>query len=197
MQFVPFAPDVEVNGQTVWSVVAAFAFDRRIPSRFLVEQGIGSLGADDLVQLAPDGWYSQAAWLRAFQKISEHIGANVLFAIGKRIPENAQFPDWAKDIETGIRSIDVAYHLNHRRQGRPLFEPETGSMREGIGHYGFEQVGARRVRSRCENPYPCDFDLGILTAIARRFERTSYVAHLDEQQCRKHGAEACTYEVTW
>ena len=189
MQFVPFAPDVEVNGQTVWSVVAAFAFDRRIPSRFLVEQGIGTLGEDGLVQLEADGWYSQAAWLRAFQKISEHIGANVLFAIGKRIPENAQFPEWAKDIETGVQSIDVAYHLNHRRHGKP--------MTEGIGHYGFERGGSRRLLSRCENPYPCDFDLGILTAIARRFERTAYVAHVDEQRCRKHGAEACTYEVTW
>jgi hypothetical protein len=80
------------------------------------------------------------------------------------------------DIDTVIQAIDVAYHLNHRKNGKPLFDfravqaasttlslqnkavgldMQVVSMREGIRHYDYERVwGERRIISVCENSLP-------------------------------------------
>lgn len=199
MEFRAFEPGIEVNGQTVWAVVDGFILSKGTPSRVLVEAGIGSLGPDGLVKIDPAAWYSQEAWLLAFQKISERLGTQVLLNIGKRIPENAIFPPWVVDIESAIRSIDIAYHLNHRKAGKVMFDLETKQMTEGIGHYGFERPDPTRalIISVCRNPYPCAFDRGILSAMARRFEATANVSHVDEHVCRQTGADQCTYHVKW
>ncbi|MBI4957705.1 MAG: hypothetical protein HY908_37205 [Myxococcales bacterium] len=197
MQFKPFEAGVEVNGQTVYAIVDGFKMFKRIPSQILLAEGIGQLGANDVVQIDPLAWYSQAAWLRAFERIAKEVGTIHLYAIGAKIPENAKFPPSVTDVATAIQAIDVAYHMNHRAGGRVLFDAVTGRMYEGIGHYGFAQPGPRHIVSRCENPYPCDFDRGIITTMARRFEKTALIEHDDSQPCRQRGDDSCTYSVTW
>jgi len=199
MEFQPFESGIEVNGQTVWSIVDGFMLSKATPTRVLLEEGIGTLGPDGVVRIDPAAWYSQEAWLRAFQKISNALGMQVLLNIGKRIPENAIFPPWVVDVESAIRSIDIAYHLNHRKGGKVMFDLNTHEMLEGIGHYGFERPHPTKplIVSECRNPYPCAFDRGILSAMARRFAPTATVVHLDEHVCRRTGAEACTYHVKW
>lgn len=198
MQFKAFEPGIEVNGQTVWAIVDGF-ISKTTPSRILLEEGIGEPGSDGIVKIDPAGWYSQAGWLRAFERIARTMGDNMLFNIGKRIPENAIFPPTVVDVDTAIASVDVAYHLNHRKAGKALFDLETGQMTEGIGHYGHARPDAdkRLIVSMCRNPYPCEFDRGILTAMARRFAPGASVVHIDEAHCRKHGTDECTYHVKW
>ncbi len=189
---------IEVNGQTVWAIVDGFT-SKALPSKILVEEGIGKLGADGVAVLEPEGWYSQEAWLRAFERISKSVGNNVLFNIGLKIPQNAIFPPWVVDVDTAIKAIDVAYHLNHRKQGKVLFDVETGKMSEGIGHYGYERPNpsVQQILCKCPNPYPCDFDRGIITTMARKFAPRSLVIHVDSEPCRVKGAESCTYSVKW
>ncbi|MFZ5440829.1 MAG: hypothetical protein ACOZQL_12535 [Myxococcota bacterium] len=198
MQFRAFEPDVEVNGQTVWAIVDGF-ISKATPSRILLEEGIGTPGPGGVVQLDRAGWYAQDAWLRAFERIATSMGDNMLFNIGKRIPENALFPPSVVDVESAIASIDVAYHLNHRRAGQVLFDQQTGKMQEGIGHYGCERPdqGRRLIISVCRNPYPCEFDRGILTAMARRFAPAALVTHAEPHHCRKSNSDECTYHVKW
>ncbi len=197
MEFHPFEPGIECLGQTVWTIVDAFDLFKRIPSHILVEEGLGELGDDDVVRLVPTGWYSQEAWLRAFQRIAESVGESKLYGIGLRIPENAKFPPHIQTIEDAIASIDVAYHMNHRKAGSVMFDPTTGRMLEGIGHYNYAKVGPRAIRSVCANPYPCSFDRGILTTMARRFERGATIAHDDSRPCRRRGNDECTYMINW
>ncbi len=198
MQFKPMEAGIEVNGQTVYAVVDGFA-SKALPSKILVAEGVGTLGRDGVVEIDKDGWYSQEAWLRAFGKISESVGSNVLFNIGLKIPSNAIFPPWVVDVDSAIKSIDVAYHLNHRRQGKVMFDPANGTMLEGIGHYGYERPapGVNRIVSKCANPYPCDFDRGILTTMAQKFAPRAMVLHQDDARCRLKGGESCTYVVKW
>jgi len=199
MEFQPFEEGIEVLGQTVWSIVDGFMLSKQAPSRILAAQGIGQLGADGLVKLQPDAWYSQEAWLRCFKQISASAGAQVLFNIGKRIPENAIFPPWVVDIDSAIKSIDIAYHLNHRKQGKVMFDLSSHAMLEGIGHYGYARPDAAKalIISECVNPYPCDFDRGILTTMARKFQPTATIVHAEPERCRKTGADGCTYHVKW
>lgn len=197
MQFVAFEPGIEVNGQTVWSVVDAFDHFKAIPSRILIAAGVGVAGPDGVVKIDAAGWYSQEAWLRAFERIATEVGEAKLHAIGLRIPKNAKFPPGIDTIDDAVASIDVAYHMNHRKQGKVMFAGPGTKMLEGIGHYGYEKIGPREIRSVCDNPYPCAFDRGILTTMARRFERSAQVEHDETHGCRKRGAEACTYLVRW
>ncbi len=148
----------------------------------------------------PGKWYSQQAWLDAFKAIANEVGLLTLFQIGRRIPENADWPPHVTDIHSALASIDVAYHMNHRINGRALFDPATGAMSEGIGHYGYQRIDDRTARMTCKNPYPCDFDRGIIESAANKFKPAGFrvsVHHDDPAMCRKAGGDACIYTVTW
>lgn len=196
-EFRPFAPGIEVNGRSVYSVVESFSIARWLPGKILSECGIGELTADADLLIDPESWYSQDAWMQALSRIAREAGPRFLRRVGERIPENATFPTWVTDIYGAIRSIDIAYHMNHRRDGQVMFDPSTEAMLEGIGHYGYEPVpGENRILSECRNPYPCAFDEGIVFAMARRFESGAEVSHATDR-CRSNGDLACTYVIEW
>jgi hypothetical protein len=177
--FKAFAPGVEVNGETVLSVVVGVPGGESLARRILAESGIADPQAGK--------WYPQQAWLDAFKKLADEVGPRTLFTIGKAIPENAQWPPFVNSIETALPSIDMAYHMNHRGGD--------------IGKYGFESAGERSARMVCRNPYPCDFDRGIISSVATRFKPATVAVvttrHDDTQPCRAKGADSCTYLVNW
>jgi hypothetical protein len=177
-QFKAFSPDVEVNGAAILSVLEG------CPAKTMGIMILASNGIDDP---KPGHWYSQQAWLNAFKEISDKIGASTLFSIGQKIPENALFPPGLNSLIGALGSIDVAYHMNH--QGGE------------IGHYKFVKIGEKSAKMVCNNPYPCDFDLGIITAMSKRFkpEKAMFVdvKHDDTCSCRKKGDDSCTYAITW
>jgi hypothetical protein len=80
-----------------------------------------------------------------------------------------------------------------------MFDPQTGQMIEGIGHYAATRPDPKvnRMVITCANPYPCHFDKGIIVGFARRFAPLSQIQHEDGLPCRELGAESCTYTVTW
>jgi hypothetical protein len=197
MQFKAFEPGIEVNGQTVYAVVDGMGHFKSLGEKILLKVGIGEM-KDGKYAIQMDGWYSHDSWLQAFEDIARQIGDPTLKQIGMKIPENAQFPPWVKDVDSAVKSIDIAYHMNHRKKGTVLFNPDTGVMLEGIGHYGYERIdGKNIIVSECKNPYPCAFDHGIITTMARKFELKATVAHDDSKPCRKNGADSCTYLITW
>jgi hypothetical protein len=191
-QFKAFDSRVEVNGQTVLSVVDGCV---------LKDAALQILADNGITNISNDSWYSQQAWLDAFKLIADQVGIKTLYTIGYKIPDNAQFPPEIDDIGKGLAAIDVAYHMNHRINDEMLFNPLTGVMKEGIGHYGFEKTGEKQAKMCCENPYPCDFDRGIIEAMAKRFKPASSlfvnVTHDDSAPCRKKGDNSCTYIIKW
>jgi hypothetical protein len=192
-QFKAFNDKVEVNGQTVLSVVGGMGAFHNAALRILKENGIDNP--------ARDQWYHQQAWLNAFKQIYESIGESTLYSIGRSIPESAEFPPEINDIYKALEAIDVAYHMNHRLGGAVMFDPGTGKMVEGVGHYRYEKISDRSVKITCNNPYPSEFDRGIIAALAEKFkpkDAVSVKVHLDEKQpTRKNGGDSCTYIVTW
>ena len=116
MQFKSFEPNIEVNGKTVFSIVDGIGTFKTLSKKHLLSAGIGKIENNELV-IDLNGWYSQDYWLKAFESISKEIGDITLFKIGLSIPKNAQFPPWVKDVLSAIQSIDVAYHINHRKNG--------------------------------------------------------------------------------
>jgi len=176
--FKAFAAGVEVNGETVLSVIDGMGPYKQNGEQILRDNGINDAQAGK--------WYPQQAWLNAFKSISEKIGVATLLAIGKTIPENAQWPPQIDTIEKALGSIDMAYHMNHRGGD--------------IGSYKFESTGTNSGKMICNNPYPSEFDQGIIFAVARKFAPKSVFpsVKLDEHSpTRKNGADSCTFLVTW
>lgn len=198
MQFKSLEPGIEVNGMTVYSIVDGFRVMKNTPEKILMDRGIGSRDTAGKYQLDRGGWYAQQDWLDAFREIAESLGDRVLHQIGLKIPANAKFPPGMKTIHEAIRLIDVAYHMNHRKNGKVMVDQNTGEMTDGIGHYGCTCAQDELpLVVTCDNPYPCAFDRGVITAVAKRLQPLAQIAHDDQKPCRKTGGNSCTYLVRW
>lgn len=176
--FRPFeasSSTVEVDGRTVQSVISGM---------MLRSVGLELLRREGLDPLRPERWYPMQAWLNVFRTIHERLGADTLYSVGYRIPQAAEFPShMMKDVATALQSIDIAYHNAHRNGD--------------IGYYEFIQLGDGTYQIRCNNPYPCDFDLGIISSLVERFRGSLVfnVVHV-AGSCRKIGGAECRYQVT-
>ncbi|MBF5041860.1 hypothetical protein FGE12_05615 [Aggregicoccus sp. 17bor-14] len=137
--------------------------------------------------MEPHRWYAQQPVLDVFRNIFERIGPSTVRAIGRKVPEWAVFPRTAPGaIEEALQALQVAYETNHRNGD--------------IGHYRFERTGPRSGRMVCVNPYPCDFDLGLVEAVAEKSRPLHSLRVRVEHapgDCRKRGDEACAYAVSW
>jgi len=189
-QFKAFRPGVEVYGAVVLSVVDGMGDFKTRAEGILAQHGIR--------RPQPEGWYPQQAWLDSFETISEKSGPRTLFAIAKKIREAVEWPDWINSLATGMAAIDLNYHLRHRLNGQPMLNERTGEMTEGIGHYEFKGLtGETSAVMVCNNPYPSEFDRGILTAMGRRFKPNLEVRLDTTQPTRAEGADSCTYLIAW
>ena len=180
-QFIAFDPKVEVNAETVLSIVDAMKGFETLAKQILSKNGI-----DDP---KPGQWFKQQAWLDSFKEISAKLGASTLFNIGKAIPENAKFPPDIDSLQKGLSLIDVAYHMNHR----------NGE----IGYYklvSYDEQG-KVATMECKNPYPSHFDKGIISTFARKFKPANaknIIVELDSSKpSRLDNAESCWYIVSW
>ncbi|MCP4659231.1 MAG: hypothetical protein GY856_27795 [bacterium] len=177
-QFEAFDPQVEVIGRSVQIVIDTMGLFERMAREIFEKHGI--------VDVTDDGWYSQQAYLDVYREIYEKVGPNTMKMVGRQVPERALWPPDIATVEEALRSMDAAYHMNHR-----------GGE---IGHYRYEKTGNRIARMVCHNPYPCPFDEGIIEAaiikFAPRGARVS-VTHDEEHGCRLRGDESCTYDVSW
>lgn len=179
-QFIAFDPNVEVNGQTILSVVNAISVGQQTRLAVLKKQGI----------TPEEGkWYKQQAWLNAFKAMSEELGEKTLFVIGKAIPENAIFPPQIDNLQKALSAIDMAYHMNHRngKIGKYILKEYDEKKREAV--------------MVCNNPYPSEFDRGIISTMLRRFkpkDSIKYDVLIDlSKESRMKGGESCTYIVKW
>lgn len=171
-EFVAFDPNVEVSGHvlTAWLL----GTERKIEP-LLSAHGINGVEGE--------GWYHLQSALDALYDFSLNFP---IFNAGMLIPEYAPFPPDIHDIESGLNLLDVAYHINHR-QGE-------------IGHYMATRVNERTFDVIAENPYPCEFDYGLMHNLAHRLLPEGVeikIVHDRRAPCRKNGASSCTYHISW
>lgn len=191
-QFIAFNQDVEVNTQTILSVVNSMKLGQNRRLDILLKSGIDPEKED---------WFKQQKWLNSFKVIGETLGQMNLFLIGKAVIDNAKFPV-INDLEEGLRGIDVAFHMNHRLNGQVMFDPVNGKMLEGIGHYDLVDFDAqnRKATMVCTNSYPSKFDEGIITQMVRKFKPKYALEKIEldlTKESRLDGAESCTFLISW
>ncbi len=177
-QYKTFDPGVEVRGDVVLSLVNVMGAFKALALAILKGNGIDSP--------QPDRWYSQQAWLDSFKTISQEIGPNTLYQIGRQIPQDAVFPPEIDNLQKVFSRLDDAYRESHR-----------GGE---VGHYHYASLSASIGRLESQTPYPCDFDRGLIHALAEKFEpagRFVEVRHEDNAPCKKLGADSCVYIISW
>jgi hypothetical protein len=193
----PRYPSIEVSGVNLSTIAAAFRLFPQAGMKQLIRHGLASVDGDGKATIAADRWYPLDAVLAVLDEVLIAVGPNTMFEIGRTIPKNATFPPSITDAFSALTSANVAYHMNHRKNGQPMFDPATGQLQIGIGEYRIvSKPGAKPVVIECDNAYPCELRHGLLTALATRFEPRAIVDHKAER-CQKRGAAACTYEAKW
>ena len=80
--FVASSPSVEVNGETIYSIIDGMGVFKSTAIKILGDNGI--------VDPKPGQWYKQQSWLDAFKSISDKVGNSTLNAIGQKIPVQAR-----------------------------------------------------------------------------------------------------------
>jgi hypothetical protein len=180
-QYEPFEASVEARGRVIVAIEEGID-NFRDAHRETVQAVLSSKDIDDP---NPDDWYAQAAELDALETIAEEFDPHVLDRLGERIPAVARWPSGVSGVAEGLRSIDDAYHRNHRGGD--------------IGHYRFERVEDGLGRVECRNPYPCPFDRGLIRAVAKEYSPVESFVFVEERgdACRRRGDDRCTYTVHW
>lgn len=165
---------VKIIGQTINSIKKAFVSEA-LATKFIVE----AVGED----IDPEKFYLAEDFLNAMKNIGSSMNPAVLRNVGTKIIESAQWPQGIDSLSAGLASISVAYKMNHK--------PNDPSI---IGDYIYAKTGEGKYTITCTNPYPCEFDEGIVNGVARTFEKSVYVKHMDGP-CRKKGDDRCVYQV--
>jgi len=198
MQYVFVEPGITVTAAGIAVTVEGFGAFKLLASQYLLDEGIGKEGPDGMISVKNEEWYDAQAYLNAWKRISSEVSEHILENAGRAAPEKAEFPPHMRNIEMALRSVDIAYHMNHKKNGVPMYDPMTGQMTEGIGHYRYERTaGKNEIVMTCDTPYPCAFDRGLLLALARRFQPNAKLTHDPAGLCRKRGGEHCRYFITW
>lgn len=136
-----------------------------------------------LIDVQQTEWFCQQRWLDVYRRIHDHLGADTLYSIGRRIPYAAEFPEERmNDVPSALESIDVAYHLAHR-----------GGE---IGHYKYVELGLDHYEIHCDNPYPNEFDIGIITSLVERFRgRLQFDVRMKRAAPNPVEDNACVVEI--
>ncbi|WP_437275910.1 hypothetical protein WME90_32305 [Sorangium sp. So ce375] len=180
---------IEVRGQAIVGLTMATGSYSGLALKILARHGIREIDVN--------AWYPQQACLDVYRDVLREIGPQTMFQIGRYIPDNALWPEEIKDVEAAFRFIDVAYHMNHRLDGAPMVDVQTGAMAEGIGHFRCARVGKRRIDVVCDTPYPSENDRGVIVGCGRKFEPTLDAVLDESQSTRLRGARSCTFITTW
>ncbi len=190
--------EFEVLGSGVVAIYNGMGNFKSSAQQLINECQIGEQDDKGNYILSEEVWYPLVKGIELNQKFLEKIGPNTMKNIGSKLPETAIFPPHINDIYSAIESVNIAYHMNHRKNGEVMFDIQTGKKLSGIGYYGYEKVeGQNKIISVCENPYPSYVDEGILIGIAKKFQPKASITLDTTKPTRRNGGDSDTFIITW
>jgi hypothetical protein len=176
-EFIAFDLNSEVAGPFV---IATFEAMRRIGVNvrpFLEKHSLDTV--------KPDTWVNLQKFLDLLKDIKENSGNFFsLISLGKIAPEVSDLSH-IKSIKDIFEFLNTGYLMSHRGGD--------------IGEYITEFLGEHHIRITARNPYPSDFDYGLLWGAAKMFApESSFVKVVRaESPCRLKGNDRCIYDITW
>jgi hypothetical protein len=170
---------VEVQSSTAKALMDALGLLSQETRRILAQHGIPTLVQQE--------WYPIETLLGCLRDIRSQMGPYTLHSLGRLSAQHIAFLPTVGSFPVALASLHEAYQTRHRGQ-------------ENLGGYHAESHGGRAARIRCDNPYPCEFDQGLLESLFERFPPQEAFrlrcAHVPDG-CRTQGAPACLYHLQW
>lgn len=172
-EYIALDAKVEVKGTGIIGTIES-----------LGEEAISLLKQHDLYPIELDKWYNQQAWLDTLRELRASNFMNEV-AVGMKTPDFAEWPPNVQTVHDALASVNIAYQMNHR-----------GGK---IGGYHYTPTGEQSGAMICDNPYPSDFDYGLIYRIVQKFSDKSPNIRVarDEDNNRKKGGDSCTYQINW
>lgn len=184
MEVFKVGNEIEVSGDVIHTLI------KTIEMEYLRDKILSEYG---FTNVEKGKFYSCSNYLRLLKTIHEKMPLS-LRDFGRAIFSQAEWPKHIDTFEKAMMSIDIAFHMNHRKNGRLMYDPATGAMEEGIGHYLAEKTGSNAYRLTCDNVYPCPFDIEIIEGMAKSFKKNLSISH-ESSECRMKGALKCVYSI--
>lgn len=143
-------------------------------------------------------WYPFNTLINAFNLMLDKKAENTLFSIGRHVLDFAKFPK-IDSIEDALGLMDKIYHMNCTdKNGESYYNSKTDEMKDGIGNYRYIKVpGQNEAFMLCDDPFPCEFNRGLITKFAQSFDKNAKVIHDDQFGCKNKGGSACRYIIIW
>jgi hypothetical protein len=186
---------IEVSGRIVFGLVRAFGPFKALASQILLAEQVGHKATDGTIIVDPKAWYPFGGFQRAFARAGRLLGDSVLHQIGVSVAKCAQWAPNTGDLQAMAVQMDRAYHLNHRKHGRVMWDPATDHIQEGIGHYRCTLRPGGTIEIEATNPHPCSFDKGLILGGMRVLNVMGGIFHEETHPCRKRGHSSCIYVV--
>jgi hypothetical protein len=146
--YLAFDASSEVNGATIQLVLAA-CYIPEVGALLLTKHGLPA-------QPQAEDWYPLQAWLNVLADLEQRTWENTIYAAGLRVIDQCIWPPNLHTLPQALASLEQACRANIRGKN--------------IGYYQVDELGPHHVRVRCLTPTPAEFELGILTGLARRYK---------------------------
>ncbi|MBN2134754.1 MAG: hypothetical protein JW737_03405 [Acidobacteria bacterium] len=173
MEFKSKNPDVKVSGGAILAFLDALN-NRELGLKYLEKHGILNIEAKK--------FYSQQAFLLTQKDLAETMGVAIaLEATGANIPLELP-PEKAKTVFEIFENWQKHYMDNN------IGDTES--------YFRIIERGENYLLLETNNPYPCDFDRGLIKAFAHFVQPEAKVVKWGSK-CRSHGDDACTYHISW
>jgi len=177
-KFTAFDTEAEVMGTPVLAFQAAVELLEGDPTEALEIHGLLDISADD--------WVSQQDYLNMLRYFSEHNSNSLsLVAVGMKIPEKIAWPDTISALSEAFKVFEKIYQRAHR----------NGE----VGNYSMKEIGPHHIQVIADNPYPSDFDYGIIVGISRKFspEGVNAMVTRADSPSRLQGDDYCVFDIIW
>lgn len=146
--YVSFDPQAEISGDTLGALVASFLLPQ-LARDLLVKHGLPAVPE-------PEQWYTLQAWLDVLSEVEIFYGQQTVYAVGLQVATCSRWPIHLTSLDQALEALDEACKANVRGTS--------------IGYYRTVAHEARMLLVECLTPTPADFECGLITGLAHRFQ---------------------------
>lgn len=137
-----------------------------------------------LLNPSTKAWHAHRDVVQMIHEVASGNNDCDLYATGAIVQACFGLSDVTGGVDMALAAVDDYYQSTHRG-------PDAGG-------YQLLKWKCGTISVTCNNPYPCDFDRGMLESLVKRFAPPGTVlgvAHDHDARCRDLGDHACTYKV--